>query len=79
MHVHPAVASGGPRIQGRIGNIMGTQDWAGMGVSDIAMHPDDPNNILAATGDSDFGSALRCRAHVYERLGPNLDHYRTHF
>ena len=38
-------------------NIMGTQDWAGMGVSDIAMHPDDPNNILAATGDSDFGSA----------------------
>ncbi len=37
--------------------IMGTQDWAGMGVSDIALHPLDPNIILAATGDTDFGSA----------------------
>ena len=38
-------------------NLMGTQDWAGMGVSDVALHPQDPMNILAATGDSDFGSA----------------------
>ena len=38
-------------------NLMGTHDWAGMGVSDVALHPDDPNCILAATGDADFGSA----------------------
>ena len=37
--------------------LMGTQDWAGMGASDIALHPDLPDCILAATGDSDFGSA----------------------
>lgn len=38
-------------------DLMGTQDWAGMGVSDVAFHPDNPYRILAATGDSDFGSA----------------------
>ncbi len=37
--------------------LMGTQDWAGMGVSDVALHPTDTMSILAATGDSDFGSA----------------------
>lgn len=38
-------------------NLLGTQDWAGMGVSDVALHPADSLSILAATGDSDFGSA----------------------
>lgn len=37
--------------------ILNTNDWSGMGVSDIALHPDAPQDILAATGDSDFGSA----------------------
>ena len=37
--------------------MLGTQDWAGMGVSDVALHPDEPGCILAATGDCDFGSA----------------------
>lgn len=37
--------------------LMGTHDWAGMGVSDVALHPDDDACVLAATGDSDFGSA----------------------
>ena len=37
--------------------IMGTADWAGMGVSDVALHPSNPQVLLAATGDSDFGSA----------------------
>ena len=38
-------------------SLMGTHDWAGMGVSDAAFHPDQPDCILAATGDADFGSA----------------------
>ena len=38
-------------------NVMGTHDWAGMGVSDVALHPDNPDRVLAATGDADFGSA----------------------
>ena len=38
-------------------SLLGTADWAGMGVSDIAFHPDDPMELLAATGDGDFGSA----------------------
>ena len=38
-------------------SLLGTADWAGMGVSDIAFHPDDPMQLLAATGDGDFGSA----------------------
>ena len=42
---------------GRHWNPLGTQDWAGMGVSDVALHPHDSLNVLAATGDSDFGSA----------------------
>ena len=38
-------------------SLLGTSDWAGMGVSDAAFHPDDPLDLLVATGDSDFGSA----------------------
>lgn len=38
-------------------NLMNTHDWAGMGVSDVALHPSEPNCLLVATGDSDFGSA----------------------
>ena len=37
--------------------LMDTHDWAGMGVSDIALHPALSDCIIAATGDSDFGSA----------------------
>lgn len=37
--------------------LLGSADWAGMGVSDVAFHPDDPQRILVATGDGDFGSA----------------------
>lgn len=37
--------------------MLGDQEWAGMGVSDVALHPDEPGCILAATGDCDFGSA----------------------
>jgi hypothetical protein len=37
--------------------LMNTHDWAGMGVSDLALHPQDPDCFLVATGDSDFGSA----------------------
>ena len=36
---------------------LGVADWAGMGASDLAMDPQDPNHILVATGDADFGSA----------------------
>lgn len=45
------------QTSGNSWSLMGTQDWAGMGVSDAAFHPNDPDCILAATGDSDFGSA----------------------
>lgn len=38
-------------------SLMGSADWAGMGVSDAAFHPSDPHRILLATGDGDFGSA----------------------
>ena len=37
--------------------LLGTADWAGIGVSDAAFHPDQPGDLLVATGDSDFGSA----------------------
>ena len=37
--------------------LLGTEDWAGMGVSDMAFHPSDPDRFLVATGDGDFGSA----------------------
>lgn len=36
--------------------LMGTADWAGIGVSDVAFHPDQMGDLLVATGDSDFGS-----------------------
>ena len=42
---------------GRDWTLLGTADWAGMGVSDAAFHPDDPLDLMVATGDSDFGSA----------------------
>lgn len=38
-------------------SLLGTADWAGMGVSDVAFHPEDSLDLLVATGDSDFGSA----------------------
>lgn len=38
-------------------SLLGTADWAGMGVSDAAFHPGDSLDLLVATGDSDFGSA----------------------
>ena len=37
--------------------LVGEADWAGMGVSDVAFHPTDTLQLLAATGDGDFGSA----------------------
>lgn len=37
--------------------LMGTADWAGIGASDAAFHPDEAGHLLVATGDSDFGSA----------------------
>ena len=38
-------------------SLLGTSDWAGMGVSDVAFHPENPGHVLVATGDADFGSA----------------------
>jgi hypothetical protein len=38
-------------------SLMGTSDWSGMGVSDVAIDPQSSGHLLVATGDGDFGSA----------------------
>ena len=54
-----------------------SDDLPQIGVSGIAIDPNDSNTIYIATGDDDAGDSIQCWSHEKHRWWANVEHHRS--